>query len=58
MMSSKTKEVTSWNRYPEPRIEIIHDLSEDEKQCGCGARLSRFGEEIIDPNSIDVSNLD
>jgi transposase len=29
-----------------PRIDIIHDLSEDEKQCGCGARLSRFGEEV------------
>jgi len=29
-----------------PRIDIIHDLSEDEKQCACGARLSRIGEEI------------
>ncbi|MGB5748955.1 MAG: IS66 family transposase, partial [Desulfobacterales bacterium] len=29
-----------------PRIDIIHDLSEDEKQCACGAQLSRFGEEI------------
>jgi transposase len=29
-----------------PRIDIIHDLSEDEKQCACGARLSRFGEEV------------
>ena len=29
-----------------PRIDIIHDLSEDEKQCGCGARLSRIGEDI------------
>jgi transposase len=28
------------------RIDIIHDLSEDEKQCGCGARLSRFGQEV------------
>ena len=31
-----------------PRIDIIHDLSEDEKQCGCGARLSRIGEEICE----------
>ena len=29
-----------------PRIDIIHDLSEDEKQCACGARLSRVGEPI------------
>lgn len=29
-----------------PRIDIIHDLSEDEKQCACGAQLSRLGEEI------------
>jgi transposase len=29
-----------------PRIDIIHDLSEDEKQCACGAQLSRFGEEV------------
>jgi transposase len=29
-----------------PRIDIIHDLSEDEKQCGCGQRKSLIGEEI------------
>jgi transposase len=29
-----------------PRIDIIHDLSENERQCACGARLSRFGEEV------------
>jgi len=29
-----------------PRIDIIHDLSEDQKQCACGAQLSRFGQEI------------
>ena len=28
-----------------PRVDIIHDLSEEEKQCACGARLTRFGEE-------------
>jgi transposase len=31
-----------------PRIDIIHDLSEDEKQCGCGARLSYIGEEVCE----------
>lgn len=28
-----------------PRIEIVHDLSEGEKQCGCGCEMSRIGEE-------------
>jgi transposase len=31
-----------------PRIDIIHDLSEDEKQCGCGARLRCIGEEVCE----------
>jgi len=31
-----------------PRVDIIHDLSEAEKQCACGARLSRFGEEVCE----------
>ena len=29
-----------------PRVEIIHDLTEEQKACGCGATLSRIGEEI------------
>ncbi len=29
-----------------PRIDIIHDLSDDEKQCACGARLSCIGQEV------------
>jgi transposase len=31
-----------------PRIDIIHDLSEEEKQCACGAQLTRFGEEVCE----------
>jgi transposase len=31
-----------------PRVDIIHDLSEEQKQCGCGARLSRIGEAICE----------
>jgi transposase len=31
-----------------PRIDIIHDLSEEEKQCACGARLTCFGEEVCE----------
>ena len=28
-----------------PRIEIVHDIPEEEKQCGCGHELQRIGEE-------------
>ncbi len=28
-----------------PRIEIVHDISEGDKHCACGAALSRIGEE-------------
>ena len=28
-----------------PREERVHDIPEDEKQCGCGERLQRIGEE-------------
>jgi len=31
-----------------PRIDIIHDLSEEQKQCGCGARLNCIGEEVCE----------
>jgi transposase len=31
-----------------PRIEVIHDLAESEKQCACGGRLSRIGEEVCE----------
>ncbi len=29
-----------------PRVEVVHDIAEEEKQCGCGAELSRIGEEV------------
>ena len=29
-----------------PREEILHDLSDQEKNCGCGATLSRIGEDV------------
>ena len=28
-----------------PRVEIVHDIPEAEKHCGCGAALARIGEE-------------
>jgi len=31
-----------------PRKEIIHDLSDEEKVCGCGAELVRIGEETAE----------
>jgi len=29
-----------------PRVEIVHDIDEQEKTCHCGAQLSRIGEEV------------
>jgi transposase len=29
-----------------PRIEVVHDIPEEEKVCACGCRLSKIGEEI------------
>jgi hypothetical protein len=29
-----------------PRLEVIHDLPEEEKVCACGCALSRIGEEV------------
>lgn len=29
-----------------PRVEVVHDIDESEKICGCGHHLSRIGEEV------------
>ncbi len=29
-----------------PRVDVIHDISEDEKVCGCGDQLVKIGEEV------------
>lgn len=29
-----------------PRVDVVHDLTEQEKICHCGAHLSRIGEEV------------
>lgn len=29
-----------------PRIEVVHDISEEEKTCKCGCELTRIGEEV------------
>jgi transposase len=31
-----------------PRVDVIHDLSEAEKVCACGAVLTRIGEEVCE----------
>lgn len=31
-----------------PRIEVIHDISPEEKVCGCGCRKDRIGEEVCE----------
>jgi len=29
-----------------PRVEVVHDVPEKEKVCGCGAQLTRIGEDV------------
>ena len=31
-----------------PRVEVIHDLPDQEKQCECGARLSCIGQDVCE----------
>ncbi|ACL02848.1 Transposase [Desulfatibacillum aliphaticivorans] len=31
-----------------PRVEVVHDIPEEEKVCACGAQLSRIGEEVCE----------
>jgi transposase len=31
-----------------PRIEVVHDLPEEEKVCACGCRLTKIGEEVAE----------
>jgi len=31
-----------------PRIDVIHDLKEEEKQCACGCALTKIGEEVCE----------
>jgi len=42
-----------------PRIEVVHDIAEDDKVCPCGCKLTRIGEEVsekldIVPQKIQV----
>lgn len=31
-----------------PRVEVVHDISEEEKICQCGVPMSRIGEEVCE----------
>lgn len=31
-----------------PRVEVVHDIPEEEKVCQCGSHLSRIGEEVCE----------
>lgn len=31
-----------------PRIEVVHDIAEEDKVCPCGCQLSRIGEEVCE----------
>lgn len=31
-----------------PRVEMVHDISEEDKKCACGQELSRIGEESLE----------
>lgn len=31
-----------------PRVEVIHDIDESQKQCACGCQLARIGEEVCE----------
>lgn len=42
-----------------PRVDVVHDIGDDEKVCACGCELSRIGEEVsekldIIPQKIQV----
>jgi transposase len=31
-----------------PRVEVVHDIPEEDKVCGCGCQMSRFAEEVTE----------
>ncbi|MBC8317943.1 MAG: IS66 family transposase [Desulfobulbaceae bacterium] len=47
-ISGHTRKKSGRKPLPEdlPRVDVVHDLPEEKKVCGCGCHLSRIGEEI------------
>ncbi len=48
VVSSHTRRKTGKKPLPEslPRVDVVHDISEEEKQCACGCEMKRIGEEV------------
>ena len=40
-----------------PRVDVIHDLKEEEKVCGCGSIMNRMGEEVSEKLDIIPSKV-
>ena len=43
-----TREKAGRKKLPEtlPRVEVVHDIPEEEKVCACGGEMSRIGEDV------------
>ena len=35
-----------------PRIDVVHELSEDERHCGCGCLKDRIGQEVSEQHGL------
>lgn len=48
VVSSHTRKKRGRKPLPEslPRVDVVHDITEDEKQCACGCDLKRIGEDV------------
>ncbi|MHC4139681.1 MAG: IS66 family transposase [Planctomycetota bacterium] len=46
-------------RIPEdlPRVEVIHDIAEEDKQCACGSEKNRIGEETCEKMQIEPAKI-
>lgn len=40
-----------------PRVDVIHDITDEEKQCACGSTMSRIGEETAEQLQIEPARL-
>ena len=45
-----TRQKAGRKKLPEnlPRVDVIHDIPEEEKVCACGATMSRIGEDVAE----------
>lgn len=40
-----------------PRVEVVHDISDEDKKCKCGSEKSRIGEETCEKLQIEPARL-